>query len=253
MSKKEYKFTISGVSIKDVMSAHFGDISTKILPIRGVTGGVENDCVDMIHKTKNYDISHLSHEFDTTGKKAEYFVNSKKKRVKLWPTMIDAQGNFILPQYTTKPCRNCHQTYTSSPIGCPVNYVENIDENKKQYLAKLLQESTYTFDSYFETEHMFCEKPCIKSYVLSCLSRDPMSCRYNNALTYLSLFYKIDAQIEGRIPIIPCAPEIEVLELYGGHLNADEFRASTGLLEYKKGVNSKRPLMISCIPYIEES
>jgi len=293
-SSPNYKFCISGISAHNIINLHFDDFSTKLL-ITNVDNTIIDSTTDnntiinnseINHETfinnsinaeivtnydeeENFNISNLKHNSDKIGKRAIYFLDNKKNQVKLWPNMIDITVKGPLPLYTNIPCRNCHQPYTTHPLGCPIRYNPNNSDNSpiKKQIEKFLKENNFSTISndYFETEYMFCTIPCIKSYILTCLSKNS-SCKYGDSLTYLTLMYKKinensnfleeskNSSLNSEIlPIIPAAQPIEILKTNGGHLSIEEYRSCSGILQYNETVNIKRPLMFSSSILFQES
>lgn len=189
-------------------------------------------------------------------KRAVYFLDSKKNKIKLWPTMIDITNDIILPLYTTNPCRYCHHTYTTNPLGCPIKYYPHSSNNEskiKQIEAFLNKHNLPSKSTdYFETEQMFCRLSCVKSYIYDCISKNPMSYKYCNSLSYLTLMFKKINDIDGIPQNIPLSPPIEVLESYGGHLSIDAYHKSIETVQYEVTINVKKPIMFSASAYIEE-
>ncbi len=180
------------------------------------------------------------------------FLDPHKSLVKLWGNMIDISQGESLPRYTTKPCWWCRSTFNSHPIGCPIKYnpekSSGIDKDRMlERLQKLNLPATAGTD-FFETEGLFCTFPCVKAYILDQISRTK-SPKYKKSLTILTLLYM---KLMGNVVIIPTAPTWKVITDWGGHLSPQEFRASTGLLEYSETVNIRRPYMYSTSAYIQE-
>lgn len=189
-------------------------------------------------------------------KKVLQFLDSKKNKIKLWPTMIDIVNDIILPFYTNKPCRYCHRNYNTIPLGCPIKYYPHAlnNEIKKKQIETFFNKNNFLSKStdYFETEQMFCRLSCIKSYIYDCLSKNPMSQKYSNALSYLPLMFKKINDIDGIPQNIPLSPPIEILESYCGHLSIDAYHKSIETVQYEVTINVKRPIMFSASTYIEE-
>ena len=250
VSKKVSSHVIifTDISYKEIINLHFNEVSTSFPKSKG-----EQVFNNSIKKHSEVDFERESDV--NTDKKFICFLDSKKKKVKYWPTMIDCANNFILPLVTDKPCRNCHHSYNTHPIGCPINYHILTEENpKKKTVDDFLKKYNFISDKndYFETECMFCSMPCVKSYIMSCLSKNPLSYKYCNSLSYTSLMYKKIHDIQGKIPHIHLAHPITTITSYGGHLTIDEYRASTTMIRFDESVNIRRPIMFPSFPCIEE-
>lgn len=197
-------------------------------------------------------ITTLLHEKSKKSKRSIMFLDPHKSTVKLWGNMIDLAQGTALPRYTTKPCWWCRSTFKSHPIGCPIRYnPEKPNGTDRNRILQRFKEANLPLDEgtdFFETEGIFCTFPCVKTYILNELSRTK-SPKYKRALTLLTLLY---LKLMGKITIIPTAGTWKVLYEWGGHLTPQEYRASTGLLEYIETVNVRRPYMYSTSAYVQE-
>lgn len=243
-AKSECKLAITGLSYKSILHEH--------LNIKEGKKSKTSKDIEYIETPNTIQKNEAPEKM-----RAEYFLDSKKNRVKTWSTMMDRTTNDILPLYTNKPCRNCHHTYETHPLGCPIKYIpHHSDSNdpKRKKIEGFLKANNFPCSStdYFETECMFCSFPCIKSYIMSKLSITPSSYMYTNALTHLSLMYKKLFSLK-TLPTIPSAHDIETLSSYGGHLSIMEYRNTMGLLQFDKFVNVKRPMMFASFSHMEET
>jgi len=269
----------SSVSRKSVVGTHTDETKNDQIS-RNVTKNIDTrsieyieDRVDSINKQLKTNGQHIKPvSFDHTDAKgvkdpnephncekthSEYFFDSKKNKIKIWPIMMDQTTNDVLVLYTNKPCKNCHHSYDTHPIGCPIKYIpHHPDSNdpKRKKIEKFLNDHNFSYDStdYFEVEHLFCSFPCTKSYIMNKLSIAPSSYRYTNALTYLSLLYKKLFSLKVAT-IIPSAHNIDSLLVYGGHLSITEYRNTIGILQFDKLVTTKRPIMFASFSYMEET
>lgn len=275
--EKQFIITLKSISAKELINTHFGGITTTILseiddtdesldtkPVQKQISKKDRVAIFGV-KDKFKDIDIL-HENDKMSKRVQYFFDIKKNKVKVWPVMVDTQKG-SLPLYTNKPCRNCHHTYDTHPYGCPIRYNPHIPttviSNVHNSSSVVLRDRVIAFliennlpadtNDFFETEQMFCCLPCVKSYILSCLSNNSKAYKYKKSLSYLTLMYKKIYGITGIPSIIPRAGPIEILDTYGGHLTIEEYRASIGLLHYEHTPNIRRPYMYSSSDYIEET
>lgn len=252
---------LTDVSAKNVINLHYGDTTTLLK----IDEDENSDTVQNVPKVQCVTIEDakgitevdILHENDKVGNRSLFFFDSKKRKVKLWPVMIDVTQNGGLPLYTNKPCRNCHHGFSTHPIGCPIRYNANVtdsNDEKCKRVIKFLEDHNLPSNTndFFETEGMFCSWPCVKAYIFSCLSRNPHSHRYKNALSYMTLMFKKINGTKGVPDVIPSAGPINTIDVYGGHLTIDEYRASFGVLKYDETINIRRPYMFSCSQYIEE-
>lgn len=270
--EKQYIVTLKNISAKELIGVHFGGITTslidedeKVSPSTTIRNVVRKDIRKDL-KSKDVTMSDILHENDKMSKRVQYFFDIKKNKIKVWPVMVDTQKG-SLPLYTNKPCRNCHHPYDTHPYGCPIKYnphipltvVSNVHNSSSVILRDrviaFLTENNLPTDTndFFETEKMFCSLPCVKSYILGCLSNSSKAYKYKKSLSYLTLMYKKIYGIEGIPSIIPKAGPIDTLEAYGGHLSIEEYRASFGLIQYEETPNVRRPYMYSSSDYIEET
>jgi hypothetical protein len=260
MSKKKviiekYPFNIKiECSIKQIIDEHFHLFNKE-----------NNSEMEIIVNKKNFNANNkksnvknifLSEE-EKKNKKSISFLDIKKNKVKLWPIMADINGLGILPFMTDKPCRNCHHTFNNRPIGCPIKYLPDIKDDKdplKKQIEDFFKAHNYEYDSTygFGTDQLFCTPSCIKSYIFERLSIEPMSMKYNNSLSYLTLLVKKMYNIEGIPEKIRCADPIESLGAYGGHVEIDEYRDKNKKRYHEMTINVKRPVMFCCTQYIEE-
>lgn len=235
------KITLHNLDVEEILSSYYGSnekddgiVETKIK--------FDNECTN---------INDLLHERGSMSKRTVTFFDSRKSKIKLWGNMIDIAQNGALPLYTTKPCWWCRSTFKTLVLGCPIFYYNSEDPAKKSLVLEHFQEGNLPTDcgtDFFGTEGIFCSFTCIKSYILDEISRTKMS-RYQKALTLLTL---LRLKLTGELAVTPTADSWKVLIDWGGHLTPSEFRASTGLLEYKNTVNIRRPYMYSTSAYIQE-
>ena len=276
---EEFTINITGISYGDIYNLHFNEVSTVISSDRGIISS-DREIISSGGKCKNEGVI-PSWKSISMGGCDEYekvdnvidnsmyahaicFLDSKKNRVKIWPIMIDQIDSFILPFVTKNPCRNCHHPISTPsggyPLGCPIRYFPDIPLNdpKRKKIEDFWRDNNFSSPDgktdYFETEHMFCSIPCIKSYIISCLSKNPLSVRYSNSLSYLTLMYAKLHSIEGKIPEIKFAHPISSLKAYGGYLFIEEYRdeSQRSLLKFDETINVQRPIMFASFPCIEE-
>jgi len=195
--------------------------------------------------TIDYDLVDL---LDENSRHLIQFKDHCKNNVKTWGIMIDID---ILPPYTNKPCWNCHHTFKTSPLGCPLRYhpshVQSPDKIQmiKEYFKKInLPEDMDT--DYFETEGLFCSFPCIKRYIID----QGLNTKYKRSLTLLSLLYKKINNCD--VMTIPIASKWKVIATYGGHIPIEKYRASFDKLFYYDTINEKRPYMFNSSTYATE-
>jgi hypothetical protein len=289
-----FPIKITGISYETIFNLHFNEVSTNLsIPKNTLSkevGGVQTPFSNYSNNSNeevNSSTTVIDNTLENTDNNFITFLDSKKNKIKIWPVMmgiynlsynynnnLNSNNNFtetnsILPLITDKPCRNCHNSYETHPIGCPIKYHPHILDEKDPKRIKiesfLKENNFYSEDGstdYFETEGLFCSIPCVKSYIISCLSKNPLSIRYSNSLSYLTVMYKKihnisrniilkENNISNNIPIKSAHP-IEILKEYGGSYTIDEYRKTTELLRFDETVNIKRPIMFACFPCVEE-
>lgn len=256
--RKNPYLTTFKLSFLNIVSLHFGNISTYLVDNHKASKILVNSPI--------YTKSDIYHENDAFAKRILFFFDTKKEKVKLWPVMVDSNKESVLPLYTKYPCRNCHHSFDGHPIGCPIHYhphtqmhtLSNVHTSHKvqirDQIVSFLEKNNLTVETndFFETEKSFCSFPCVKSYILECLSNNSKAYRYQKSLSYLTLLYKKLYDVNILSLDIPIAPPIDILDTYGGHLTINEYRETFGVLKYTDNHNIKRPYMFSSTGFVEE-
>jgi len=149
-----------------------------------------------------------------------------------------------------KNCFWCRTSFTTIPIGCPLEYVSSeiskkyfseitkdelviksqISKNKLDILKKIQdfpQEYQIKIDKkdYFETDGIFCSFNCCLAFIKD--NKQNFLYDSSESLLYL-MFNKI---FETDINIIP-APHWRLLDVYGGHIPIEEFRKNFNKIEF---------------------
>ncbi len=184
------------------------------------------------------------------------FFDQGKYLVKLWATMDQYTKSGPLPLSTTKPCWYCRVKINGQPLGCPLKYVSQEKDVLELEMFKIfLKENNFEFTDqeisileYFESEGMFCDLSCIKTYILEqiSLTKHP---KYSKALTLLSL---LQQKLFGTNDDIKLANSWKMLQDWGGHFSASEFRSMKGKRTLQPTINLKRPLMYSSSTFYQE-
>ncbi len=186
----------------------------------------------------------------TNTKTVKYFIGPHKNTKKYLFSMVDVHDYGSLPIYTSKPCWWCRHSFTTSPIGLPLEYYshEALSRHKSARDATLIKANLpVDMNDFFITDGLFCSFPCCKAfYNDSC--RDET--KYCESLTHLLLLY---TKLTNRTLLtIPEAPHWKMLKAYGGSLTIEDFRATFGKLEYIQTSNIKRPYMYTCSSIVQE-
>lgn len=80
---------------------------------------------------------------------SEWFLDLKKNKIVLWPIMVSDPKNLLLPLKTNYPCRQCHQSFSTSPIGCPLEYNSKVEDWMIEQLKRMVGK-VYGCDYIFE-------------------------------------------------------------------------------------------------------
>ncbi len=182
------------------------------------------------------------------------FLDQHKFQSRLWPTMATYTTQGPLPLTINKPCWQCRIKINGQPKGCPLRYVSPTKDTFeielfRNFLEKNnLPTTDETFD-YFESEGMFCDLGCIKSYILEqlTLTKHP---KYRKALTLLTL---LQQKLYGTSEPIPLANSWKMVQEWSGQLTASEYRAARGKRVFHETINVKRPIMYSSSTYFQEN
>jgi hypothetical protein len=168
-------------------------------------------------------------------KKYFYLLDVYKQKNKFVVNCIDYL-NGALPLFTTKCCWWCRETFSSCPIGIPINFYPSCAKSEQFFKQSNLDCTNGT--EYFETDGIFCSFPCAKSYIID----EKLNTKYKNSTMLLSLLYK---KINNKIDFIPLAPSWKLLKKFGGEMSITEFRNSFGEFQYIDSSNIKKPLIFS--------
>ena len=186
---------------------------------------------------------------DSSRKDALFFLDVRKNPVKCWVTMYDVLVNGCLPRKTNIACRWCTETFTTSPLGCPIKYHPKGQGSQfKDRIAAHLKAGGLPTDAddFFETDFIFCSEPCCKGFILS-QKNNP---RYKESA---SLLTQMTARKYGKIIDIPVASDpFRTLKKFGGKLTIKEFRMAPGRVVYEETTNVKRPYMYASPTYLAE-
>lgn len=184
------------------------------------------------------------------------FKDIHKKTLRYYPTMIDlTKGEaLILPQYTTLRCHNCHYSFSSVVLGCPIAYKkQECDSYEKKIVETFFEKNNFTLDDdtdFFVTEWVFCSIPCVKGYILKQISIHN-SAKYHHSLTLLTLMIQ-KMYKQNDYLFVPQTDIKKVLKDYGGHLSIDDLRMKNTSSSFIDTVNMRRPYLFPCSQYMEE-
>jgi hypothetical protein len=177
-----------------------------------------------------------------TTKIDELYINNRKPCFssflddghKYYITMMDS---ITRKSIQSECCFWCRHSFSSTPIGCPIKYVNNkviqvhtseITREKYSVQQQITRNAVISDNDtrklvendYYETDGAFCSFNCCMAFINS---------NINNPLYVNSkhLIMKMYIEIFGSIPgkIIP-APSWRLLKAYGGFMDISEFRNS---------------------------
>jgi len=175
------------------------------------------------------------------------FLDESKKKHTCDIHLVDYILKQKLPNETTYHCFWCRNSFTFSPIGCPIRYVPSIltkryfsnitrdyytinqPISRNDYKREDNKETSYTLTSkdYYETDGIFCSFNCCMSYINT---NTHNSLYTQSKLLLQQIFYKY---FKKTIPIKP-APDWRLLKDYGGTLSIQEFRKTFNKVEIQK-------------------
>lgn len=237
---------------------------------RTVSRRTKNSSNDSLQLLSNHTGSDTTCLFDITGKKSgNMFLESKTALKSTSTTFVDYLTFGSLPYRTDCCCWHDRHPFSTSPIGCPIRYVEESAD-------KYMQSSTVTMTStpYYSNEEstsntsklkkstpaitpkvktnnyylsigVFCSFPCVLAHIET-YKADPL---YKDSKSLLhSLYYKLYG-IE--LKVNP-ASNWQCLKSYGGNMSIEEYRRSFCVCNYIITPDIKRPYMVSVGKYIEE-
>ena len=230
-------FTLLNIDVRSLIASHYPSILSIKESEHTSSEGEEPE--EHARTVLNFDdetdvpFSQILHE---KSNRSEYFYDPHKAPNKVWVTMYSfTHHGRQLPLYTKKPCWWCHHSFSSSPLGCPLEFCSGKKSLPKEYASTITDVEKSA--EFFITDGLFCSYPCVLSYIHS----KRMNTRYKRSTGLLSLMY---SKTHGGLAIIPRAPEISILENYGGHLTIDEYRSGFGRFVYEKMPNRRYPVLV---------
>jgi len=221
MAKKKYDFILSNLSIKNIRDKYIDEIPSII---------TENKLITPINEIINPKSTNIIS-----------FLDEAKRRHTCNICMIDinSQNEASLLKYN---CFWCKNSFSTVPIGCPINYVS--DQAVKKYYSHISRD-TYTIkenvitqqpidnsqitiynNDYFESDGVFCSFNCCKAFIND-NKHDSIYDKSDLLLT--KIFNKIMST--KNLKISP-APHWRTLKSYGGFLTIEKFRDSFNKIDY---------------------
>lgn len=203
--------------------------------------------------------------FDISGKKAANMFIDAKTMSSSSTTFVDYLTFGSLPYRTDCCCWHDRHPFSTSPIGCPIRYVEKALDRYTQTSQTSLVEMTPTpskssmesgkskskkttkinTNDYYLTIGTFCSFPCVLAHI-NANQRDPL---YKDSK---SLLYSLYYSMYGAELKVDPANSWQCLKSYGGNLTIEEFRRTFCTCNYVITPDIKRPYMVSVGKHIEE-
>jgi len=211
-----------------------------------IVSNLEKDIGTTMKTTKIADI--ISSDIDHMVS----FLDETKKNYNTTVTMLEYVNQKTLPAKTDIHCFWCRHPFATSPIGCPVKYVnssleksyvshitkdkyymkENVTSSKLANIQQLHENASSSVqiaaieNDYYLTDGIFCSFNCAFAFAKEQLHdlfyKDSISLLHT---LYYSFFGK---KMEKIVP----SPSWRLLEQYGGHLSIAKFRESFNQVVY---------------------
>lgn len=175
--------------------------------------------------------------------------------VSLYTPMMDIVNNKKLPEKTDIKCFWCRHSFTTPPLGLPLNWVPSTYEIKgegssfwrKKLTIKERKDieknknrdprNELIVNEYYEVEGIYCSMNCIRSEVEQTPGR-----KYKDSYMLLKDMYRrINGVIPGPNDIIP-APNWRLLKEYGGDMSIEHYRGTFTKCKYMDTHNIIRPV-----------
>lgn len=182
---------------------------------------------------------------DKTPVETMSFLDEMKKVHHCTISMIDfrTKKETLLLRHN---CYWCRHPFTTTPIGCPINYVPS--QAVKSYYSHISKDMytikeditasrrlslnenrvSLSVKEYYETDGIFCSFNCCKAFINDNKHKNI----YNHSLTLLAKMY--NDMLGTTVSVIDTAPHWRALEEYGGHLSISEFRNSFSKADYEE-------------------
>ena len=168
------------------------------------------------------------------------FIDQTKKLHVCKISMIDfgSQNDVSNLKYN---CFWCRHSFTTQPLGCPINYVSK-RATKKYYshisrvtytihenIVKNIQSPLITFDTpYYITDGVFCSFNCIVAYIID----NKRNKLYDNSdMLIRKMYFEIT---NSKIFNIDAAPHWRTLLVYGGDKTIEAFRKSFSKSQFEE-------------------
>jgi hypothetical protein len=180
-------------------------------------------------------------------KPTNLFLDAKAARL---ATFVDYIKYGSLPNRTDLSCWHDHHPFSTSPIGCPIRFVDQALEKHQidtHYITTTTpnQPPRINTNCYYLTMGIFCSFPCVLAFINS--HKNESLYKDSKSLLY-SLYYKLYAT---EMKIKP-ANDWQCLKNYGGNMTIEEFRRTFCTCNYVITPDIKRPFMVSVGKHVDE-
>lgn len=262
--KPKYLHTIilEGINARELYKRlKIGKPANDAFQTSGIMEYVDNNCMITTESGANAAVTNLP-EFSSNRRNTNLFLDSKTTS-KL-TTFVDYIKYGSLPYKTDLSCWHDRHPFSTSPIGCPVRYVEKMVDKHTPTSAVAIMPTPHSgsndtpvsdsvkktlpkisTNNYYLTMGVFCSFPCVLAFI-NANRHNPL---YKDSKVLLhSLYYKLYGS---ELKISP-ANDWQCLKNYGGHLSIEEFRRSFCTCNYVITPDIKRPFMVSVGKHIEE-
>lgn len=227
---KKYIFSLKNINAENVDKKYDITISSNI-----------NTPIEEVQTSNVTKLSDLS----DTSQHTLSFLDESKRSHKCNISMIDFKSREnIVNTHNNYFCYWCRHPFDTKPIGCPIRYISNTAI--KNYYSEISKD-IYTIkenipkdkiipkddriklihNDYYETDGIFCSFNCAMSFI----NDNKYNRMYDDSMMLLIKMYN-DILKTNSISISP-APSWRLLNVYGGHLNINEFRESFNKVEYE--------------------
>lgn len=197
-------------------------------------------------------ISELTKAFLQDGRKQtdNFVFLDEARKDHLHIVSMKNMVNEWLPRTTDLCCFWCRHPFSTTPIGCPIQYVpqrlekkiqcdhkddvvirENISKATFKTIESHIDHSFINQECYFRVDGVFCSFPCCLAFIQDGGQKD--NGLYAQSRCLLSLMHRqCFPESSSSSTIISPAPSWRLLKCYGGDMDIQQFRASFQNTDY---------------------
>lgn len=185
------------------------------------------------------------------------YLDESKKEHQCVLTMVSHDSQSHLPEKTDIHCFWCHHSFTTKPLGCPIQYVPH--RIVKDYYSEITKDN-YTLRESVTDDQLRKNQDHFEKHCMNMLDRDyyvvdGIFCSFNCCLAFIQdhhndPLYRYSENLLSHIyvrtfgenaqPIIP-APSWRLLKDYGGLTSITDYRKNFYKVEYKDIYNIMYP------------